>query len=886
MTGLRRRVKELVLGRALDRESAEELEHHVEMLVARKIESGLDEAEARRQARIELGGVDAAREAVAEGRTGFLLGELSREAGYAARVLRRSPGLTLLSIVTMGVGIGASTLLFALVNGIVLRPLPYPEPDRLVRIFDTNLQAGVERGGVASGNIEDWRRRAQAFDGIAGYYAMGRTLSTGSDAEVLITAQVSRDFFSILRVPPLLGRAFSEEEARGGQFNSAAAPIGADPVVILSEGLWRRRFGGDPGIVGRSVSLDRRSFRVVGVMPGGFAMPDRGVQLWIPWDISGGRPRDQHYLGAVARLRPGVSIDQAEDQLNGVAGALGLEHPATNRGWGVRLSPLATETIGDTAGVLWVLLAAVGLVLLVACANVALLSLMRGMDRSSETAVRLALGASTTRLIREFLMESTLLAAMGGALGAAIAAAGLRLLPSLTSDLPRLDEVALDSRALIFLAGLTMLSAILSGLPQAWRRTRVAPVIGLSGGSPRATDGVERHILRDSIVIGQVAMAVILMGGSGLLIRSFLKLRGADPGFDPRGVLVTPIFLDSQAYNSGDRTRTYYRTLFDRLASLPGVVAVGGATTVPTSPLGPDFERPVWPEGATPDSAERTPASVRMVTPGYFPALGLRVADGRAIDDTDRPDSPNVIMVNETLARRLWPGASAVGRRLVVDYSTAGTYPYEIVGVVGDVRFRGPRSEPQPEIYIPHAQRPYLILNVVVRSAGDPRALIPAVRAVLKEIDPQKPAQGLYPLEDLIGATYARDRQAMLTLLLFAGTAIFLAVLGVYGVLSQRVRERSREIGIRMALGADAPSLIVWVARVGLRLIAAGAAVGLAASWALAGTLEGLLFDVAPTDLVTAGVVVASLAAVGLIATLIPSWRATRIDPVTILRQG
>jgi putative ABC transport system permease protein len=808
-----------------------------------------------------------------------------RELKYAARVLRFSPGVTLLSMATMGVGIGVSAILFILVNAIVLRPLPYPEPDRLVRIFDTNIASGIDRTGAASGNIADWRRRTSSFDGIAGYYATGRTLSADSEAEVLITAQVSEDFFPILRVAPLLGRTFSEAETLRGQFNNAAAPIGADPVVILSHDLWRR-FGSDPQIVGRTITLDRRPFQVVGVMPDGFAMPDRGVQLWIPWDLSRDRPRDQHYLGAVARLKPGVTIPQAEAQLRGVAGELALEYPATNRGWGVAVSSLHAETVGGVATVLWVLLAAVGLVLLVACANVALLALMRGLDRSEDAAIRLALGASPGRLLREFLLESVLVAALGGALGAVIAVAGVRLLPSLTTDLPRLDEVVLDVRALLFVAAITMVSAILSGLPQAWRRTRAAPAAGLSGSHNRTTDGRQQHVLRDLIVIGQVTLAVVLMAGSGLLVRSFLQLRGADPGFDPRGVLVAPIFLDNQAYTSGEHTRTYYRTLFERLGALPGVVAVGGATTVPTSPLGPDFERPVWPEGAAADSSQRIPASVRMVTPGYFPALGLRVAGGRAFDDRDHPTAPRVIMINETLADRLWPGQTAVGRQLVVDYSTAGTFPYEIVGIVGDMRFRGPRSEPLPEIYLPHAQRSYLIMNVVIRSAGDPRALIPSVRAVIREVDPLQAAHGLSPLEDLLGATYARDRQAMVALIVFAGTAIFLAVLSVYGVLSQRVRERRREIGIRLAMGAGATRLMGWVALRGLRLIGIGVALGLLASWALTGALEGMLFGIAPTDALTAVVVVAAFAAVGLVATIVPSWRATRIDPVAILRRG
>jgi putative ABC transport system permease protein len=482
-------------------------------------------------------------------------------------------------------------------------------------------------------------------------------------------------------------------------------------------------------------------------------------------------------------------------------------------------------------------------------------------------------------------LESVLLATAGGVLGLAVAVIGMRLLPAWTVDVPRFEEAVFDGRALAFIVVITMLTAILSGLPQAWRRARAAVAAGLSGSSPRTTGSTSRNLVRDLIVVGQVALAVVLMVGSGLLVRSFLELRSVDPGFDPRGVLVAPVFLDSQAYNTGERVRTYYRTLFERLGAIPGVTAVGGATAVPTSPLGPDFERPVWPESAAVASA-RMPASVRMVTPGYVAALGLRIADGRPIDDRDGPTTPRVVMVSETLAARLWPGQRAVGRQLVVDYSTAGTYPYEIVGVVGDLRFRGPRSHPHPEIYIPHAQRSYLVLNVVLKSTGDPRVLIPSVRAALKEIDPQKPAHGITALEDLIGATYARDRQAMLALLVFAAAAIFLAVLSVYGVLSQRVRERAHEIGIRMAMGADASSVVRWVAGMGVRLIAIGAVAGLGAAWLFGRTLDGLLFGVAATDVATTLVMLTTVAGVGLATTLVPAWRATRIDPVAILRRG
>jgi putative ABC transport system permease protein len=879
------RVRELVRARTLDRESAEELAHHVDLQVARYVDSGMTEAGARRRARFELGSVEGVRAQLADARSGFAMEQIVREAGYAFRVLRRSPGITVVSAVTMGIGIGIGTLLFALLDGIVLRPLPYPQPDRLVRIFDTNAQTGVDRGGAASGNIDDWRTRTSSFDGIAAFYAMGRTLSTDAGAEVIIAAQVTDDFFTVLGVSALIGRTFTAEEFRRAQFNGAAAPVGADPVAVLSHRLWRQQFASDPSVIGRIVTLERRPFKVVGVMPEGFAMPNAGVQLWIPWDVSGAWPRDQHYLIAIGRLKAHVTIRQAEEHLNAVAAALGREHPDTNRGWGVRLISLRADTVGDAATILWVLLSAVALLIGVACANVALFSLTRGLDRAQETAVRLALGASAGRLVRESLLESALLAALGGMLGVALVLAAQPALPRLTANLPRLHEVALDGRALLFCCFVTTMSAVLSGLPQAWRRVRSAPAAGLSG-SRTTTDSRHSHRIRDAIVVAQFAMAVVLLGGTVLLVRSFLHLRDVDPGFNAEGVLVAPVFLDSQKYTTGEHTRSYYRTLFERLSALPGVTAVGGTTKAPTSPLGPDFERPVWRDGAGTDPAGRLPASVWMVTPGYFPVLGLQITDGRAIDDRDRADATPVVMISETLARRLWPAGGAVGSRLVVDQSRAGALRYDVIGVVGDVRFRGPRSQPAPEIYLPHAQRPYLVLNVVLRTTGDPRLVMPAVRRVMKEIDPQKPAHGLYPLQDLIAATYARERQVMTAMGIFGGTAVFLAMLGVSGALSQRVRERSREIGIRIAMGADAFALVRWVSGVGLRLMVLGVACGLVIARFASGALQAVLFGVNPTDPLTVTAVGAVLIVVGLIATLIPSWRATRIDPVGILRRG
>jgi predicted permease len=654
-------------------------------------------------------------------------------------------------------------------------------------------------------------------------------------------------------------------------------------VVVLAHGFWQSRFGGDLRVVGRTLVLERRPARVVGVMPAGFAMPSPEVQVFMPWGLAGDEPRDQHYVSGLARLAPGTSLPRAEEELRAVAAALAREHPPTNEGWSVRLVSLQDDVVGDSGRTLLVLLGAVGLVLLVACANVALLSLARGLERGHEASVRLALGATRGRLLRQFLMEPLVVALAGGLLGVVLAFAGIALLKQSPAGLPRIHEVALDPQAVLFAGTATLLAALLSGLPPAWRRTRAEPASDLAG-TPIRVAGGERHLLRDGLVVAEVAMAVVLLAAASLLVRSYKRLQAVDPGFDPRGVLVAPIFLDMETYGRGGKSRVYYASLIERLTALPGVVSAGGATALPASPLGPDFERPVWPEERANDESVRRPAWVRMVTADYVRTLGMKVVEGRGFDGRDSPEGARTVILSESLARRLWP-EGAVGRRLVVDYSTAGTYPYDVVGVVNDVRFGGPRTEPRLEIYLPHAQRPYLVLNVAVRTAGDPRYLAPAVRRVLRELDPGKPAHGLHSLEDLLGATYSRDRHAMLVLSTFAGVAVLLALLGVHGVLAHRVRERTREIGIRMAIGANHAHLLRWVAGHGLRLTLVGVAVGSLLAAASARLVSGLLFGVSPTDPVAALSLVA-LPLVGLLVSLLPAWRATRIDAAEVLRAG
>ncbi len=879
-----RRWNELWHKDRLDREARAELAQHLELAAAEKVRSGLPPEEARRQARLELGNPEEAREQLREGRAGFWLESLAKDTAYALRMLRKRPVFSAICALTIALGVGASTALFAVVDAVVLKPLPLPDPGALVRIYDTNSSKGIEQTGVATGNLADWRRRARRLTHIAGHYTMGRTLTVGLESEVILSAQVTEDFFPALGVPAASGRTFTPEETAAARFNTAAAPVGPDPVVVLAHGLWQRRFGADPLVVGRTLTLERRPFRVVGVMPPAFAVPGPDVQAFIPWGLTGDEPRDQHYVSAVARLAPGTTLPQAEEELRAIAEGLAGEHPPTNEGWSVKLVSLQEDVVGDSGRTLFVLLAAVGLVLLVACANVALLSLARGLERGHEASIRLALGATRRRLLRQFFVESLLVSTAGGSLGALLALACVALLKRMEAGLPRIHEVAVDPRVVLFAAAATAAAALISGLPSAWRRAQGEPAPDLAG-TPARVAGGPRHAFRDGLVVVEVAMAVVLLAGASLLVRSYLALRAVPPGFDPQGVLVAPIFLDMEGYGRRGQSRTYYASLMERLEALPGVVSAGGATALPASPLGPDFERPVWPEEGPNDERVRRLAWVRIVTTGYFRTLGMRVVDGRAFDDHDGPEGARAVILSEGVARRLWPDGRAVGRRLVIDYSTAGTYPYDVVGVVNDVRFGGPRTEPRQEIYLAHAQQPYFIMNVAVRSAGDPRYLAPAVREVLRGLDPAKPAHGLHALEDLLGTTYSRDRYAMLVLSSFAAVAVLLSLLGIHGILSHRVRERTREIGIRMAVGADRADLLRWVAGHGLRLILVGIVFGSALAAASARFLSGLLFGVGVTDPVVA-LAIALLPLAGLAVSLHPAWRATRIDAAEVLRAG
>ncbi|HZM70388.1 MAG TPA: ABC transporter permease [Candidatus Cryosericum sp.] len=870
--------------RRLESELDAELRFHLQAQIETHLRAGLTPEEARRMALCDLGGMEAVKEACRDERRGAFVATLWQDVRYAARLARRSPAFTLSALATLAIGLGAGTTLFCLTDAALLKPLPYPDPSRLVRIWDTNREQSIPRIGVTTGNVADWRRSNRTLSHLAAWYVMGRTLRTDDDAVVVLTAMVSADFFPLFATPAALGRTFTPEETDRALFNSAAAPIGADPVVVISDRLWRNRFQGDADILGRSLSLERQPFRVVGVMPGHFEMPAENVDLWIPWSLVGDQPRDQHYANGAARLKPGISLEEAQGDLDAVAAVLEQEHPQTNRGWRAALVPLQEEIAGGARPVLVVLLAGVGLLLLVGCANLAGLQLVRVAARRREDSLRRALGASRARLVRQHLTESGLLTLAGGAIGLLLADLALGAVRIWGAEsIPRLSEAALDARA----AGFAALGATL-----AWLALGAAPALaGASAGpavlmreSARATAGPGTRRWRAVFSSGQVAVAFVLLVGAGLLARSYLRLASVDPGFAPDRVLVLPIFLDTRQYNSGAKTRGYYGELERRLAALPGVEAVGGATALPTSPLGPDFERPVWDDAKTRETANVRQADVRVATTGYFDTLGIAVTRGRGFTAQDAPDSPRVVMINESLARQVWQGRDPVGRLLRIDYSTAGTYAYEVVGVVGDVRFRGLRSDPRPEIYLPHALAPYLVMNFAVRTKGEPEALIPAVRQALRDVDPLQPAHSITPLRDLVGATVKRDRFAMNVVLAFAVTALILAVVGLYGVLSYSVRQRTREIGVRLAIGAQRRHVFSAILTEGARIVLPGMALGFAAALVLARSLGGLLYGVGSRDPSTLGAVAILLAITALVATVLAARRAALIDPIVALR--
>jgi predicted permease len=810
----------------------------------------------------------------------------SRDARHALRGLLRRPGFAGVTILTLGLGIGANTAIFSVVNGVLLRPLPYADPDRLVMVNSAFPTLGFDEFWVSPPEYMELQERARSFE-VLGAYRQGQLSIGGGDRPERVNAAVaSATLFEALGVPPLLGRTYTREEDLPG----------AEPVIVLSHELWQRSFAADPGLVGRSIDANGVPRTVIGVMPPGFDVDESGIEAWQPLalDPANRENRGSHFLYVIGRLAPGVAHGSAVTELGQLVDGWQVQNPGMHTPdpevHPMALTALREEVVGDVRQALLLLLGAVGFVLLIACANVANLLLARGEDRQKEVAVRVAMGAGRGRLLRQFLMEGVVLSALAGAFGVALAWASLEALRALgPGDIPRLREISLDGTVLMFTTGLALLTGVVFGLAPARHATRFGSGGALGEGSGRTTAGLRRTRLRSLLVVSEMALAMMLAVGAGLLMRSFQALTAVDPGFDARGVLTFQLFLPASAYPESFDVTAFPERLEQELAALPGVEGVALMTGLP--PVRDLNANDTEFEGVerTEDGPAHNVDFYQVVSAGYLEAMRIPVLRGRGFLPSDGPDATPAVLVNETLARVFYPGQDPLGRRI---RSCCGDIPWaEIVGVVADVKQAGIDQPAGTELYYHIPQAPALYttprtINVVVRTPGEPEAVAPSVREVVSRLDATLPLAGLRSMETVMAGARARPRFLTTVLGGFAALALLLAAVGTYGVMSYSVAQREKEVGIRMALGAEGSTVLALVLRQGLAVTGLGIGLGLAGAWALSGVLQSMLFEVPPRDLATFVLVPGLLAAAALLALWIPARRATRVNPVEVLREG
>lgn len=807
------------------------------------------------------------------------MSSLLHDLRYAGRGLLKSPGFTAVAVLTLALGIGANTAIFSVVNSVLLEPLPFDEPERLVQVFE------VTRGGVGTAsppNFMDWRDANTVFREMGAYTATAGALSGAGDPQRIAGAAVTGGFFPVLGEAPVLGRTITDADAVTGQ----------DHVVVLSHGLWQRRFGADPGIAGSTVQLDGGDYTVIGVMPEGFGYP-AGAEIWVPLafteeDLT--TQRGAHYLDVIARLAPGATVGQASSEMAALADLLEARNPATNTGSSALVLPLREAMVGDARPALLILLGAVGFVLLIACANVANLLLARTAARKRELAVRSALGAGQGRLLRHVLAESVLLGLIGGAAGLALAKLALDVLLTFPFDgMPRLAGTRLDGTVLAFTAGVSVLTGVFFGLLPAIRSGRARDLTAAlkSGGGAVAQDRTGGRT-QGALVVAEMALAVLLLAGAGLLLKSFISLQRVDPGFNPSGVLTFNIALPRSGYPEPEDSQAFFGELERRVAALPGVERVAGIFGLPLT--GFNYTISVERLDGAPaydEPGQERYTQVRVVTPGYFRAMEIPLLAGRPLADTDRAGTEPVVVVNESAAELLWPGGDALGHRFELGTTLGLGGPRiggSVVGVVADVRHHGPAEAPRPEIYAAHGQFPVDFMSMTVRTSVPPASLVNPVREQLRTMDSSLPMDDVRTMEQRLAASVAEPRLYMLLLSVFAVAALLLAAIGIYGVMACSVRTRVNEIGIRRALGAEAGDVLRMVVGKAMSLALGGLVLGLLAAFALTRVLEGLLYGVSATDPLTFAGVALLLAAVALLASFIPARRAARVDPMLALR--
>ncbi len=793
---------------------------------------------------------------------------------YGLRMLIKHPGFAAVAVSALALGIGANTAIFSVVNAVLLRPLPYRNPERLVMVWEDHRgRGGPEREWLSPADWQDWREQNQVFERIAAMLDWGPTLTGQAEPESLVGAAVSHDMFAALGSEPTLGRSFRPEEDRAG----------AERVVVLSHGLWQRRFGSDPRIIGQALMLSGDSYTVVGVMPAGFKFPViANAELWrtLRPALNPGCQRGCVVLRAIARLKPEATLERARTEMTAIARRIEEQYPQSNKGVGATLIPLHEQLVGNLRDAMLVLLGAVAFVLLIACANVANLMLARSAAREKEMAIRAALGAGRTRIVRQLLTESVLLALVGGALGLLLAYWMVDLLVSFSPPSAlRVDEIAIDGRVLGFTLGLALLTGLVFGLAPAVQVSRTDLNHSLKEGGRDAPSGARGGRLRGALVAAELALALMLLVGAGLLIKSFVMLQRVDPGFNPDQVLTLNVALPSINYPDRPQITAFYTQLLDRIKALPGVQSVGTTSSLPLG--GNDSDTDFVIEGRPPSPPGQQPVAwYGLVSPDYFRALGMRLVRGRVFTERDDEKASRVVIISEAMARRYFPAEDALGKRL-------GTGPNawrEIVGVMADVKQFGLEIDARPTMYLPDRQSPARAMTVVVRTTAEPLQLAAAVRAAVWEGDKNLAMAKVMPMAQLVSTSIAQPRFILLLLGIFAGVALALAAVGIYGVMSYTVTQRTREIGVRMALGARPRDVLRLVVGQGLLLTALGVGIGLAGAVGLTRLMRTLLFGVQPTDPATFALIALLLAGVALLACYLPARRAAKVDPMVALR--
>ena len=883
--GMKRRLFRLPWrsGRAIESEVDEELRFHLDARADALVAEGMAPAEARAQALREFGDVEDARRYIRSldraaelgRRRRDAMGELHQDLIYAVRKLRSSPGFTLVAVVTLALGIGANTAIFSVVNSVLFRPLPFPQPEQLYRVWNATTNGDNSRVAVSSPDLEDWRLQREQIADLGGYWyadqGSGTDLTGTGDPLRLSVAFVTAGFFEAFAVPAARGRLPREEELVRG---------GPDRVVILTDGFWRRRFGGSPSVIGSALTLDGEPFEVLGVMPPEFRYPSEQVDVYLPYssipDESIPHIRPVRVLDVVARARPGVTAEAVRAEMNTITARLAAQYPEDEQYARATVEPLQDVITGPARAGLLVLLSAVAFVLLMACVNVANLLLARASTRGREIATRVALGAGRTRIVRQLFTESMVLALAGGLAGVAVAYFLVDgLLGLAAGQLPRGSEVSLDGTVLLFALGLSLATGVLFGLVPAMRGVGGDLQGDLRRGG-RGSAGGDATRLRDGLVVLQMAMAVILVVGAGLMTRSFVELLRVDPGFEPDHLLAAN-FTMSSARNP-DGFGDYYQRLLEAARAVPGVVSAGAVKDAPFRGQG---ER--WgfaPPGLViPEGEEGPTATVLHVSDGYFSTIGARMVEGREFTPQDRADAPIVVVVNEALAKRYFPDGRAVGKNLRV---AATEVP--IVGVVRDIRQSAMDEPSVPTMYIHNLQSNRVKVTLVARTQGDPLLLARALREAIWSADPEQTITSMFTFDDIVGEAVARPRLLMVLLAAFGSLGLVLGALGIYGVLAFLVSRRQREIGVRIALGAHPATVQRMVVARGLVLAGIGVTLGMGGALALTRYLRSVLFGVAPTDAPTLAGAMLGLVAVAVLASWVPARRAARVNPVTALR--